>query len=83
MYKITDRDFDIEEVKQEEPLDSVTDHVVVRPDIVQAKVYKLRSGFVKHSVYITLGYIQQNGRNRPIKFLLTVKTLRKMRNMPF
>ncbi|HGY55655.1 MAG TPA: hypothetical protein ENK44_08145 [Caldithrix abyssi] len=77
MYKITDRDFEIEEVKQEEPLDSVTDHVVVRPDIVQAKVYKLRSGFVKHSVYITLGYIQQNGRNRPIEIFINSKDLTK------
>jgi uncharacterized membrane protein len=47
-----------EEVKHEEPLDNVTDQVAVRPEIVTAKVYKLRSGFVKHSVYITLGYIE-------------------------
>ena len=29
----------------------------VRPDVVNAKVYKLKSAFVKNSVFITLGYI--------------------------
>jgi ribonucleoside-diphosphate reductase alpha chain len=77
MYKITSKNFDIEEVKHEEPLDHVTEHVAVRPDIVQAKVYKLKSGFVKHSVYITLGYIEQNGRNRPIEIFINSKDLTK------
>jgi ribonucleoside-diphosphate reductase alpha chain len=77
MYKIKDAEFEIEEVKHEEPLDSSTDHVAIRPEIVSAKVYKLRSGFVKHSVYITLGYIQQNGRNRPIEIFINSKDLTK------
>jgi ribonucleoside-diphosphate reductase alpha chain len=77
MYKIKDAEFEIEEVKHEEPLDNSTDHVAVRPEIVNAKVYKLRSGFVKHSVYITLGYIQQNGRNRPIEIFINSKDLTK------
>ena len=77
MYKIKDAEFEIEEVKHEEPLDHSTDHVAVRPEIVNAKVYKLKSGFVKHSVYITLGYIQQNGRNRPIEIFINSKDLTK------
>ncbi len=77
MYRIKDQEFEIEEVKHEEPLDHVTDHVAVRPEIVSAKVYKLRSGFVKHSVYITLGYITQNGRNRPIEIFINSKDLTK------
>jgi hypothetical protein len=77
MYRIKDQEFEIEEVKREEPLDHVTDHVAVRPEIVSAKVYKLRSGFVKHSVYITLGYITQNSRNRPIEIFINSKDLTK------
>lgn len=77
MYKIKDTEFAIEEVKREEPLDISTDYVAVRPEIVSAKVYKLRSGFVKHSVYITLGFIQQNGRNRPIEIFINSKDLTK------
>ena len=77
MLKIKNADFEIEEVKVEEPLDNVTEHVAVRPEIVNAKVYKLRSGFVKHSVYITLGYIEQNGHNRPIEIFINSKDLTK------
>ena len=32
----------------------------VRPDVVDAKVYKLKSAFVKNSVFITLSYINNN-----------------------
>ncbi len=77
MYKIKNNNFKIEEVKREEPLDNTTDKVVKRPEIVNAKVYKIRSGFVKHSVYVTLGYIEQNGRNRPIEIFINSKDLTK------
>ena len=77
MFKIKNADFEIEEVKLEEPLDHVTEHIAVRPETVNAKVYKLRSGFVKQGVYITLGYIQQNGRNRPIEIFINSKDLTK------
>jgi ribonucleoside-diphosphate reductase alpha chain len=77
MYKIKNNDFEIKEYKPEEPLDHVTEQIAVRPGIVNAKVYKLRSGFVKHSVYITLGYIEQNGRQRPIEIFINSKDLTK------
>ncbi|MBC8456178.1 hypothetical protein H8D59_02920 [bacterium] len=48
-----------------------------RPDIVEAKVYKLRSGLVKFSVYVTLGYIFENGRKRPIEIFINSKDLTK------
>ena len=77
MFRIKNADFEIEEVKVEEPLDHITDHIAVRPETVNAKVYKLRSGFVKQGVYVTLGYIQQNGRNRPIEIFINSKDLTK------
>ena len=33
----------------------------IRPDVVDAKVYKLKSAFVKNSVFITLSYINDEG----------------------
>ncbi len=77
MYKIKENKFEIKEVKHEEPLDNITDHILERPDVVNAKVYRLRSGFVRHSVYITLGYITQNGKNRPIEIFINSKDLTK------
>ncbi|KAA3611101.1 MAG: hypothetical protein D8M58_14090 [Calditrichaeota bacterium] len=77
MIRIEEQQFEIAEVSQEEPLDHLTEHVVERPGIVDAKVYKLRSGFVKYSVYITLGYIVQNGKKRPIEIFINSKDLTK------
>ena len=77
MFKIKSAAFEIEEIKVEEPLDHVTEHIAIRPETVSAKVYKLRSGFVKQGVYVTLGYIQQNGRNRPIEIFINSKDLTK------
>jgi len=78
MIRIENTGFDIAEVTEKEPLDHVTEHIAERPSIVNAKVYKLKSGFVKHSVYITLGYIEQNGKKRPIEVFLNSKDLTKI-----
>lgn len=78
MIRIEDTSFEISEVvKQEEALDHPNEHIAERPGIVEAKVYKIKSGFVKHSVYITLGYIVQNGKKRPIEIFLNSKDLTK------
>ena len=31
-----------------------------RPEVVDAKVYQVKSAFVKNSVFVTLSYIKQN-----------------------
>lgn len=46
-----------------------------RPDVVDARVYKLRSGFVKHNVYITLGWVVEHGRKRPVEIFFNSKDL--------
>ncbi len=46
-----------------------------RPPVVDAKVYKLRSVFVKNSVFITLGYVQDNEFTRPIEIFINSKDL--------
>ena len=46
-----------------------------RPDVVSAKVYKLKSAFVKNSVFITLGYFKHNDVIRPIEIFINSKDL--------
>jgi ribonucleoside-diphosphate reductase alpha chain len=78
MIRIDNSNFEISEViKEEETLDHPAEHIAERPAIVEAKVYKLKSGFVKHSVYITLGYIEQGGKKRPIEIFINSKDLTK------
>jgi len=78
MIRINEPKFEItEEAKEEESLDHLNEHIAERPSIVEAKVYKLHSGFVKHSVYITLGFVEQNGKKRPIEIFINSKDLTK------
>lgn len=49
----------------------------IRPDVVDAKVYKLKSAFVKNSVFITLSYIHYEGAIRPIEIFINSKDLTK------
>ena len=46
-----------------------------RPEVVDAKVYKLKSAFVKNSVFITLSYVRDNGETRPIEIFINSKDL--------
>jgi len=45
------------------------------PEVVDAKVYKLKSAFVKNSVFITLSYIENSGQIRPIEIFINSKDL--------
>lgn len=74
MLKLSE-DFKIEEIK-EEPL-TKRDRIAERPDVVKAKVYRFDSGFVKHKVYVTLSYIEQNKKKRPIEIFINSKDLTK------
>ena len=49
----------------------------IRPEVVDAKVYKLKSAFVKNSVFITLSYINQNEILSPIEIFINSKDLTK------
>ena len=48
---------------------------VVRPDVVDAKVYKLKSAFVKNSVFVTLSYITEGEAIRPVEIFINSKDL--------
>ncbi len=46
-----------------------------RPDVVDAKVYKLKSAFVKNSVFVTLSYVNHDGIISPIEIFINSKDL--------
>ena len=46
-----------------------------RPEVVDAKVYKLKSAFVKNSVFITLSYVKDDLEIRPIEIFINSKDL--------
>ena len=47
----------------------------IRPEVVDAKVYKLKSAFVKNSVFITLSYVEEEKDVRPIEIFINSKDL--------
>ena len=49
----------------------------MRPEVVDAKVYKLKSAFVKNSVFITLSYIKDDSGLKPIEIFINSKDLTK------
>tara|TARA_Y100001970_G_C14100135_1_gene785011 strand:+ start:347 stop:976 length:630 start_codon:yes stop_codon:yes gene_type:complete len=54
------------------------DRSVMRPDVVDAKVYKIKSAFVKNSVFVTLSYVREsNNLIRPIEIFINSKDLTK------
>ncbi len=48
-----------------------------RPQSVDAKVYKVKSAFVKNSVFITLSYVETHEGRRPIEIFINSKDLNR------
>ena len=48
-----------------------------RPKVVDAKVYKVKSAFVKNSVFITLSYIDTEHGRKPIEIFINSKDLNR------
>ena len=51
------------------------DAKLLRPEVVDAKVYKLKSAFIKNSVFVTLSYIKYEEQIRPIEIFINSKDL--------
>ena len=51
------------------------DPQTIRPEVVDAKVYKLKSAFIKNSVFVTLSYIESKEQIRPIEIFINSKDL--------
>ncbi len=69
------------EIVVEETLDSQAVgevKVIRRPPVLDARVYKLKSGFINNALYITISYIrEENGKNRPFEVFINTKDLSK------
>lgn len=49
----------------------------IRPQVVDAKVYKVKSAFVKNAVFITLSYVNTPDGRRPIEIFINSKDLNR------
>ena len=83
MIELNKENFEIKKIKkslsektdQHKKSNTVNAEVMTRPEVVDAKVYKLKSAFVNKSVFITLSYMQDEGRKRPIEIFINSKDL--------
>ena len=79
MIKLTPKSTISESMKQStkgsQPND---DRSVMRPDVVDAKVYKIKSAFVNKAIFVTLSYVREpNNMVRPIEIFINSKDLSK------
>jgi ribonucleoside-diphosphate reductase alpha chain len=65
----------IKEVAQSPPKGPKSDPKSIRPEVVDAKVYKLKSAFIKNSVFVTLSFIKHEDQIRPIEIFINSKDL--------
>ena len=81
MIELTNKKFEIKKINDtkanppETEASKVSGAIMTRPEVVDPKVYKLKSAFVKKSVFITLSYTQENGQKRPIEIFINSKDL--------
>ena len=81
MIELKNKKFEIKKMQEHKPKmqDPQTSNdsgsVMTRPDVVDAKVYKLKSAFVKKSVFITLSYTEENNQKRPVEIFINSKDL--------
>ena len=76
------KDFKIEEVNKnktnpQSEVSSPNTSATLRPEVVNAKVYKIKSAFVKNAVFITLSYIDTHNGRKPIEIFINSKDLNK------
>ena len=67
----------LEEIKDERPEPIVEEIYIERPDAVKSITYKLKSGFTKFSIFVTIGYININNKIRPYEIFINSKDLSK------
>ena len=83
MIELNKENFEIKKIATKETIKSnqskessnFNAEIMTRPDVVDAKVYKLKSAFVNKSVFITLSYMEDEGRKRPIEIFINSKDL--------
>ena len=76
------KNFKVKEVQskdtiQKENVSSPSTNSAIRPEVVNAKVYKVKSAFVKNAVFITLSYIDTHSGRKPIEIFINSKDLNR------
>ena len=74
------QNFKIKEVKKSGPVkapSSPSSNSAIRPEVVNAKVYKVKSAFVKNAVFITLSYVDTHSGRKPIEIFINSKDLNR------
>ena len=78
MIKLTPKSIISESIKQSGNKQPNDDRSVMRPDVVDAKVYKIKSAFVNKAIFVTLSYVREpNNMVRPIEIFINSKDLSK------
>ena len=83
MIELNKENFEIKKIETKETIKSnqskqssdFNAEIMTRPDVVDAKVYKLKSAFVNKSVFITLSYMDDGYKKRPIEIFINSKDL--------
>ena len=81
MIELNKKDFKIKQITKDKKADDKaygihsSSEVMTRPKVVDAKVYKLKSAFVKNSVFITLSYMSEGNKKRPVEIFINSKDL--------
>jgi len=80
MKKLSSFNFEIKEIKRETVPEKVAKEEKIskpleRPYVIDAKVYKLKSRFAEHSIFITIGYIKEGNKVRPFEIFINSKDL--------
>ena len=81
MIELNKKDFKIKQITKDKKADDKaygihsSSEVMTRPKVVDAKVYKLKSAFVKNSVFITLSYMSEGDKKRPVEIFINSKDL--------
>ena len=65
------------DIKKDVPKNKNAVSAAFRPKVVDAKVYKVKSAFVKNSVFITLSYIDTDNGRKPIEIFINSKDLNR------
>ena len=67
----------IEDSKKNKHQNTNQTNTSFRPQVVNAKVYKVKSAFVKNSVFITLSFVDTSDGRKPIEIFINSKDLNR------
>ena len=74
------KDFKIQKLEKKDTSSNISpkqDDSTFRPEVVNAKVYKVKSAFVKNAVFITLSYVDTHSGREPIEIFINSKDLNR------